>query len=102
MSEQPKQPGGGRTVMCRKYGREMEGLPSPPLPGPEGQELWSTVSRQAWQEWQQHQTMLINENQLSLRDPQVRAWLKEQRNLFFAGGDYARPAGYKPPAETDQ
>lgn len=91
--------GSSRTVMCCKYGREMEGLATPPLPGPAGEELWRTVSRQAWEEWQGHQTMLINENQLSLRDPQVRSWLKEQMTLFLSGGDYARPVGYKPPAE---
>ena len=66
-----------RTVHCRKYQREMEGLDVPPLPGAKGEEIYATVSRQAWNEWQALQTMLINEKHLNLRDPAARrslAW----------------------------
>jgi Fe-S cluster biosynthesis and repair protein YggX len=48
-----------RTVFCKKYQREMEGLTAPPYPGPKGQEIFEHVSKQAWQEWQAHQTLLI-------------------------------------------
>ena len=85
------------TVLCRKYKRELPALPQPPMPGPRGLELQQTVSRQAWEEWQRHQTMLINENRLNLRDAQVRAWLVQQMELFFSGEDYAKPTGYRPP-----
>ena len=37
-----------------------------PLPGPKGQDIFDNVSKQAWQDWQAHQTMLINEKHLSL------------------------------------
>ncbi|PWF32326.1 hypothetical protein DBB30_34060, partial [Yersinia pestis] len=36
---------------CRKYQADMEGLDFAPFPGPKGQELFDTVSKQAWQEW---------------------------------------------------
>lgn len=85
------------TVLCRKYGQELEALLAPPLPGERGQELQRTVSRRAWEEWQQHQTMLINEHRLNLRDADVRIWLLEQLELFLSGEDYARPKGYRPP-----
>ena len=49
-----------RTVICRKYQREMEALERPPFPGPRGQKIFEEVSKQAWQEWIAHQTLLIN------------------------------------------
>ncbi|HBO92788.1 MAG TPA: oxidative damage protection protein, partial [Gammaproteobacteria bacterium] len=48
-----------RTVFCRKYQQEMEGLERAPYPGPKGQDIYEHVSKQAWQEWLKHQTMLI-------------------------------------------
>ena len=57
-----------RTVMCRKYQREMEGLAQPPFPGARGQKIFDSVSKQAWQEWLAHQTMLVNEKRLNLMD----------------------------------
>ena len=39
-----------RTVQCRKYQKELPGLAVPPYPGPKGQEVYETVSQQAWQE----------------------------------------------------
>ena len=55
-----------RMVNCKKYGKELPGLAVPPYPGPKGQEIYQTVSQQAWQEWQAQQTMLINEKQLNM------------------------------------
>ena len=37
-----------RTVQCRKYQKELPGLAVPPYPGPKGQEVYETVSQQAW------------------------------------------------------
>src|SRR5690606_12109288 len=45
-----------RTVYCKKYQKETEGLGFPPMPGAKGQDLYNNVSKQAWQEWLQHQT----------------------------------------------
>jgi len=55
-----------RIIFCRKYQTDLEGLDRPPYPGPKGQELFDTVSKKAWEEWQQHQTMLINEKHLNM------------------------------------
>ena len=38
----------------------------PPFPGDKGDEIFSSVSKQAWMEWLQQQTMLVNEKQLDL------------------------------------
>jgi len=86
-----------RTVHCRKYDREMEGLDAPPYPGPKGQDIFEHVSRQAWQEWQAQQTMLINEKQLKLLDPETRRYLQQEMEKFLAGEEYDRAEGYVPP-----
>jgi Fe-S cluster biosynthesis and repair protein YggX len=88
-----------RTVFCKKYQREMEGLATPPYPGPKGQEVFEHVSKQAWQEWQAHQTLLINERRLSLMDPETRKFLQTEMDKFFAGAEVAQAEGYVPPAE---
>jgi Fe-S cluster biosynthesis and repair protein YggX len=86
-------------VFCKKYQREMEGLGAPPYPGPKGQEIFEHVSKQAWQEWQEQQTQLINERRLSLLDPATRKFLQAEMDKFFAGEEFAKAEGYVPPAQ---
>ena len=88
-----------RKVFCKKYQKEMDGLPSPPYPGPKGQEIYENVSRQAWEEWQQHQVRLINEKQLSMIVPEDRKYLMEQMDKFFANKEIDEAEGYVPPEE---
>jgi Fe-S cluster biosynthesis and repair protein YggX len=76
-----------RMVMCRKYQQELEGLAFPPFPAAKGQAIFDTVSKQAWQEWLKHQTMLINE---------THVFLDEQREKFLSNADYERPKGWTP------
>lgn len=87
-----------RTVFCCKYKKDMEGMDNPPYPGPKGQELFETVSKQAWTEWQKQQTMLINEKHLNMRDPDARKFLQEQMDKFLSGEEYEKAEGYVPPA----
>ena len=87
-----------RTVLCRKYAEELEGLDTPPLPGPAGEEIFNTVSKKAWLEWQTLQTMLINEKTLDLRDPKARKYLTEQRERFLDNEATDHAVGYVPPA----
>ena len=85
-----------RIVLCRKYGKELPGLASPPMPGAIGLDIFENVSSQAWQEWTELQTMLINENHLSLRDASARKYLNEQRTKFLSNQSWERPEGYVP------
>ena len=85
-----------RTVFCKKYQQELPGLNAPPYPGPKGQEIFEQVSQQAWQEWQKHQTMLINERHLSMMDAKDRSFLQEQMDKFLSGEDYELAEGYVP------
>lgn len=86
-----------RIVNCIKLGREAEGLARPPYPGELGRRIYEQVSKEAWQGWLKHQTMLINENRLSPIDPRARAFLEEQMEKFFFGEGSAKPVGYVPP-----
>ena len=56
------------------------------------------MSKEAWQQWIKHQTMLVNENRLSLADPRARKWLAEQMEKHFFGGGADMPQGYVPPS----
>ena len=86
-----------RTVFCRKYQQELEGLDRPPLPGAKGQDLFETVSKKAWIEWQAEQTMLINEKHLSLMDPDARKYLQGEMDTFLSGEEHERAEGFIPP-----
>ena len=88
-----------RTVHCRKYDQELEGLERPPLPGAAGQAIYDNVSKKAWEEWQALQTMLINEKHLSLIDPEARKYLSEQMERFLSNQQIDRAEGYVPPSE---
>ena len=87
-----------RTVHCKKYQKEMEGLDKRPYPGPKGQDIFDNVSKQAWQEWLKHQTMLINEKHLNLLEPDTQTFLQGELDKFLSGEDYEQPEGYVPPS----
>lgn len=88
-----------RMVFCKKLQKEAEGLDFPPLPGAKGKEIFDTISKEAWQQWQKHQTMLINEKRLNMLDPVAREFLTQEMSKFFTGEDYAQAEGYVPPKE---
>jgi len=85
-----------RMVHCVKLGKEAEGLDRPPYPGPLGARIYQEVSKEAWQDWLKHQTMLINEYRLSPIDPKSRSFLEKQMEAFFFGGGAETPEGYVP------
>ena len=88
-----------RTVMCKRLGKELPGLEAPPFPGPKGQEIFETVSAEAWQAWQDVQTMLINEKHLNMMDKDARKYLNAQRDKYLAGEEIDQAEGYVAPDE---
>lgn len=88
-----------RTVTCRKYQQELEGLKMPPQPGPKGQQLYETVSQKAWDEWMEKQTMLINEKHLSMMDKSHRTYLNEQMEKFLNNEEIDEIEGFVPKGE---
>ena len=87
-----------RTVFCVKLQREAEGLDFPPYPGELGKKIYESVSKEAWQGWVRHQTMLVNENRLNLADARARKYLATQMEKYFCGEGGDAVAGYVPPS----
>jgi Fe-S cluster biosynthesis and repair protein YggX len=87
-----------RTVQCIKLGREAEGLDFPTYPGELGKRIFDNVSKEAWQAWIKHQTMLVNENRLNLSDAKARKYLAEQMENHFFGEGADAASGYVPPS----
>lgn len=88
-----------RMVQCIKLGKEAEGLDLPPYPGELGKRIWEGVSKEAWQGWMTHQTMLVNENRLNLADVRARKYLAKQLESYFFGDGGDQVAGYVPPTD---
>jgi Fe-S cluster biosynthesis and repair protein YggX len=86
-----------RTVFCRKYQQELEGMERAPFPGAKGQAIFDSVSRQAWQEWLQHQTTLINEKRLNVLEPSTKTYLDEQREKFLSNAEVEKAEGWVAP-----
>lgn len=86
-----------RTVNCIKLGKEAEGLDRPTYPGDLGKRIFDHVSKEAWQQWMQHQTILINEHRLSVIDPKAREFLEKEMEKFFFGEGSDSPEGFTPP-----
>lgn len=85
-----------RIVNCVKLKKEAEGLTHQPYPGDLGKRIYEEVSKEAWQQWIDHQTMLINEHRLSMLDVKAREFLKQEMENFLFGSGSAKPAGYIP------
>ncbi len=86
-----------RMVQCVRLKKEAEGLDSTPWPGDLGKRIFANVSRQAWQEWIEHQTMLINEYRLVAIQPEARKFLETEMEKFFFGEGSERPKEYVEP-----
>ncbi len=85
-----------RTVQCVVLGREAEGLDYQPYPGELGKRIYDNVSKEGWQRWLAHQTMLINEYRLSTIEPKARKFLVEEMEKFFFGGGSDKPKEFVP------
>ena len=87
-----------RTVNCVVLGKEAEGLDYAPYPGELGQKIYDSVSKEAWQRWIAHQTMLINEYRLTPIEPEARSFLEKEMEKYFFGEGSAAPKEYVPPS----
>ena len=85
-----------RTVNCILLKKEAEGLDYLPYPGELGKRIYDNVSKAAWGQWLEHQTVLINENRLTPIEPKARALLVAEMEKFFFGGGSAKPKEFKP------
>ena len=86
-----------RMVQCIYLKREAPGLDFSPYPGELGKRIYDNVSKEGFEAWKRHQTMLVNENRLNLADARARQYLARQMEQFFFGDGAEKPAGYVPP-----
>ena len=86
-----------RMVKCVKLGEEAEGLEYLPYPGELGQKIYENVSKQGWEMWVGHQTMLMNEYRLTPVDPKARKFLEEEMEKFFFGEGSDKPNEFVEP-----
>jgi len=86
-----------KMVQCIKLGKQAEGLEKPTYPGELGQKIFDNVSKEAWQQWMGHQTILMNENRLSPIKPEDRAFLEKEMEKFFFGDGSEMPEGFVAP-----
>lgn len=88
-----------RNVQCVVLKKEAPGLDRPPWPGELGKRIYREVSKEGWQRWVAHQTMLINEYRLVTVEPKARKFLEEEMQKFLFGEGAERPEGYVAPAK---
>ena len=88
-----------RIVQCIHLKKEAEGLDYSPYPGDLGKRIYNSVSKEAWQLWMKHQTMLVNENRLNLADQRARQYLARQMEKHFFGDGADAVQGYVPPSQ---
>ncbi len=87
-----------RMVHCVKLKQEAEGLEAPPYPGELGIRIWQNISKQAWAQWVETQTRLVNENRLNLADVRARKYLAQQMESFLFEDANVEAQGYVPPS----
>ncbi len=85
-----------RTVNCVIMKTEAEGLDYAPYPGDLGQRIYDNVSKEGWQRWLAHQTMLMNEYRLTPIEPEARQFLATEMERFFFGEGSEKPKEFVP------
>ncbi len=87
-----------RMIQCVKLKKEAEGLDYPPYPGELGAKIWRSISKEAWQQWTDIQTRIVNENRLNLADARARKYLQQQMESFLFEDVDVEAQGYVPPS----
>jgi Fe-S cluster biosynthesis and repair protein YggX len=89
-----------RIVFCLKLKREAEGLDFPPHPGALGQRILENISKEAWQQWLAHLSVLLNDYRLSTADPDSIVVIEQHMiGFLFDEGEFSGPAAtFRPPS----
>ena len=80
-----------RTVFCAKLRRELPGLDEPPFPGELGQRIYDNISAEAWSQWEAESRNIIDQEGLTLGDPNARRYLRQRMEQFLFGADEETP-----------
>lgn len=76
------------TITCRRCGEGATPLEKPPFRTELGARISAEICTACWQEWLQHQTLLINHYGLDPREQKSRTFLYEQiEQVLLGDGD---------------
>jgi Fe-S cluster biosynthesis and repair protein YggX len=76
------------TIQCARCGKDAPRLAKAPFRTELGERIVATICEGCWQEWLQHQTLLINHYGLDPRDANARKFLYEQiEQVLLGDGD---------------
>ncbi len=87
-----------RMVFCTRLQKEAEGLRFQLYPGEVGKRIFDHISQEAWSEWQQKQTMLLNEKKLNMMDENDRIYLEQEMVKYLFEGQDVIIDGFTPKA----
>lgn len=75
------------TIQCTRCGEEKPRLEKAPFRTELGERIRARICYDCWQDWLQHQTLLINHYGLDPRDPKAREFLyKQVEEVLLEGG----------------
>jgi Fe-S cluster biosynthesis and repair protein YggX len=83
-------------VQCIKLGRQAEGLDEPPFDTPLGQKIYDNVSKLAWEQWEGHMKMLLNEYRLQPWKKEHQEFIVQQMDQYFFGEGSQLPEEFVP------
>jgi Fe-S cluster biosynthesis and repair protein YggX len=72
-------------ISCRRCKELRPRLEKPPFRNERGQRIQDSICSACWQEWLQHQTLLINHYGLDPRDAKSREFLYQQIDEVLLG-----------------
>ncbi len=76
------------TIQCQRCNETRPKLSRAPFRTELGERIQNEICNECWQEWLQHQTLLINHYGLDPRDKKARAFLYEQiEQVLLQGGE---------------
>ena len=84
------------SIPCRHCDQSNPALTEAPFPGEVGERILSEICANCWQAWLDVQVMHINENRLSLINPDARQFLREKMEEFLFDKKTDKPEGYQP------
>ncbi|WP_159714426.1 oxidative damage protection protein [Blochmannia endosymbiont of Camponotus nipponensis] len=78
-----------KIIYCVFLKKKSEGLDAPCYPGALGKYIYEHISKTAWMQWQNKQTILINENKLNMMNITDRMMLEKEMKTFLFGENFS-------------
>ena len=76
------------TIRCRRCQKDAPALDRAPFRNERGERILKEICRNCWDDWLEHQTLLINHFGLDPREPESRQFLYEQiDSVLFEEGE---------------